>query len=218
MRDTYEHPGAPRPKRLGREFIDPSGPVPRASSSERSPSFRPLGFVWNALAKGYRLGFIASSDHISGHVSYACVIAERLSRESLFEAMRARRTYGATDNIVLDVRFVAAGGAEHLMGEEFASAEPVRVQVRVLGTGPIERVEVDQGWPHRLFSGAGRLGGPVRICGRGLIQRSVVLLRARDAARWGDGLGFAGLGRLQGCSTRDESMNDSDPANTKRHQ
>ena len=142
MRDTYEHPGAPRPKRLGREFIDPSGPVPRASSSERSPSFRPLGFVWNALAKGYRLGFIASSDHISGHVSYACVMAERLSRESLFEAMRARRTYGATDNIVLDVRFVAAGGAEHLMGEEFASADPVRVQVRVLGTGPIERVEV----------------------------------------------------------------------------
>ncbi|PYV10361.1 MAG: hypothetical protein DMG07_21230, partial [Acidobacteria bacterium] len=86
MRDTYEHPGAPRPKRLSSEPPDPSGPVPRASSSERSPRFRPLGFVWNALAKGYRLGFIASSDHISGHISYACVLAERLSRASLFDA------------------------------------------------------------------------------------------------------------------------------------
>jgi hypothetical protein len=79
MRDTYEHPGAPRPKRLWATFLDPSKPVPRASSTEAGPSFRPLGFVSNALAEGFRLGFIASSDHISTHISYACLIRDGIA-------------------------------------------------------------------------------------------------------------------------------------------
>ncbi len=45
--------------------------------------FKPDGFVSRALAKGYRLGFQASSDHISTHVSYACVVAEEFSRKGL---------------------------------------------------------------------------------------------------------------------------------------
>lgn len=141
MRDTYEHVGAPRPKRLWSQWPDPMKPVPRASSIEASPSFRPLGFVWKALEKGYHLGFIASSDHISTHISYACLIAEDLSPAGLLEAVRARRAYAATDNIILDVRHHGSGG-EHLMGEVFLSSVPVRIEATIVGTDDIIQVDL----------------------------------------------------------------------------
>jgi hypothetical protein len=141
MRDSYEDPDAPRPLGRGPAWFDPSAPVPRASSSIGSPSFRRSGFVSHALSKGYRLGFIASSDHVSTHLSYAFLIAETLTPEDLLEAVRARRTYAATDNILLDVRFQGSDG-EHLMGEAFASSWPIRVRVRVIGTAPIRQVDV----------------------------------------------------------------------------
>ena len=131
MRDTYEHPGSPRPKTL----------EPTPTLQEDSSPSRRDGTAWSALEKGLKLGFIASSDHLSTHISYACLIAERLTREGLMEAIRARRAYGATDNIVLDVRFVGSGG-EHLMGEIFASSQPVRIQATILGTGIIKRVDL----------------------------------------------------------------------------
>ncbi len=131
MRDTYEHPGSPRPKTLE--------PTPTLQEN-KSPSWRD-GTAWSALEKGLKLGFIASSDHLSTHISYACLIAERLTRESLMEAIRARRAYGATDNIVLDVRFAGSDG-EHLMGAIFTSSQPVRIQATILGTGTIKRVDL----------------------------------------------------------------------------
>ena len=141
MRDTYEYPGAPRPKQLCLQFFKPNQPVPRASSSEESPSFRRLGFVWKALEKGHKLGFIASSDHISGHISYACLLAEELTPTSLLEAVRARRAYAATDNLILDIRAISSIG-EHLIGEVFHSDSPIRIKVRILGTGTIQQVDV----------------------------------------------------------------------------
>ena len=124
-------PGAPSPKRL----------TPSPASRQESSGLRPLGFASSALAKGYRLGFIASSDHMSTHISYACILAEKLTLESLREGMKARRAYAATDNIVLDVRYVGSDG-EHLMGEEFTSRAPVRVRAKVLGTAAVARVDV----------------------------------------------------------------------------
>jgi hypothetical protein len=99
--------------------------------------YKPLGFVNKALDKGYRLGFQASSDHISTHVSYACIVAEEFSRKGLVEAMRKRHSYAATDNIVLDVRMGNLG----IMGDEVRTSRP-RLDVVVQGTGPINRVEV----------------------------------------------------------------------------
>ncbi len=100
-------------------------------------SFKADGYVSHALEKGYRLGFQASSDHISTHVSYACILAEEFSRKGLVDAMRKRHTYAATDNIVLDVR-IGSGG---IMGDEVRTSQP-RLDVVALGTGPIDRVEV----------------------------------------------------------------------------
>ena len=124
LRDTYEHPGAPQPKTL-----------------KPAPAGWKPGHVWNALRKGYKLGFIASSDHFSTHMSYACLLAESLTRESLMEAIRARRAYAATDNIIMDVRYFGSDG-EHLMGEEFASSTPLRIKATIIGTDTIKRIDL----------------------------------------------------------------------------
>jgi hypothetical protein len=99
--------------------------------------YREDGFVSHALEKGYRLGFQASSDHVSTHVSYACILAEEFSRAGLVDALRRRHCYAATDNIILDIRMAPAA----IMGDEVQTSRP-RLQVVVIGTGPIERVEI----------------------------------------------------------------------------
>jgi hypothetical protein len=97
--------------------------------------------VSNALAKGLKLGFTASSDHISAHISYACILAEELSPEGLFEAIKARRTYAATDNIILSVVFAGSDG-EHLMGEKFSSRDPIRIRATIHGTDVIQQIDI----------------------------------------------------------------------------
>src|SRR4029077_12609057 len=95
--------------------------APLAPSSKRpelwAGGFKPLGFVWNAWSKGYRLGVQASSDHVSTHLSYTMVIAESGSREALIDAMRKRHTYAATRNILLDYR-MNVGGKTYLQGDD----------------------------------------------------------------------------------------------------
>jgi len=121
-RTSYEHVGGPK----------------AAESQKNSPGgFRPAGFVWNAWEKGYRLGVIASSDHVSTHISYAMVYTDDFSREGIIDAIRKRHTYGATDNIILDYRI-----GEHFMGDEFeTSAQPV-LDVKIRGTGRMSKVDV----------------------------------------------------------------------------
>jgi hypothetical protein len=120
-RQSYEYQGAPRSGAAGNS---PGG-------------FQPAGFVWNALAKGCRLGFQSSSDHISTHISYAVVYAEKPTREAILAGFKQRHTYGATDNIVLQVR-----SSTHLMGDEFETRQPARLQIRAAGTRPIARLIV----------------------------------------------------------------------------
>ena len=93
--------------------------------------------MWNAWARGYRLGVQSSSDHVSTHISYAVALAEEASREALVDAFGNRRSYAATDNIVLEVR-----SGDHIMGEEFTATDPIRLEVKAIGTGPIRRAYV----------------------------------------------------------------------------
>jgi hypothetical protein len=57
------------------------------------------------------------------------------SREALLTALRQRHVYAATDNIVADFRC-----GQHLMGDEFSSAEPPRLTVRLEGGSPFAKV------------------------------------------------------------------------------
>ncbi len=127
-RMVYEHEGTTKGMTADRLYTHRSG-------------YRPLGYVWNALAKGYRLGFESSSDHCSTHISYSCILTTGDTRDDLIGAMRKRHTYGATDNIVLDFR-VTAGGKEYLQGDEVPHNSKYVLHVNVIGTNAISRVAV----------------------------------------------------------------------------
>ncbi len=127
-RDSYEYYGAPRGAVA--EKIVVGGYI--TSGEIRRP-----GFVWNALAKGYRLGFIASSDHRSTHMSYAAVYTPSRGYEDIWNSLWARRTYAATDNIIVDFRCQG-----HTMGEEFSTGQPPRIEVGVIGTGAIRQIDI----------------------------------------------------------------------------
>jgi len=127
-RVSAEYEGAPKAASAG----DPSSQI---------GGFRPLGYVWNAWAKGYKLGVQVSSDHLSTHISYACTLASEFTREGLLEAMRLRHSYGATDNIILDYR-LQTGGQEFLQGEVVPAPGPFQLWVRVIGTAPLRQIDV----------------------------------------------------------------------------
>ena len=120
-RQNYEMPGAPRSNKEG----DSIG------------GWRPLGFVSLALQKGYRLGFQASSDHVSTHMSYCNLWVKEPTREGIMEAFHKRRVYGATDNILADVRC-----GDHFMGEEFTLKEPPSISVKLRGSQPLAQVHI----------------------------------------------------------------------------
>jgi hypothetical protein len=120
-RHNYEYSGAPR----------------SPTEETQIGGYRPKGFVWNALEKGYRLGFQSSSDHVSTHISYAVVLTDDISRQGIIDAFKKRHSYGATDNIVLDVR-----SGDHVMGDSFTTAKRPTLDIHVQGTGPIAKVHV----------------------------------------------------------------------------
>jgi hypothetical protein len=97
------------------------------------------GLIWNALGVGYKMGFIASSDHWSTHIAYAnLLVPDRVtSRADILDAFRGRHTYASTDNIVLDF---AAGDV--LQGGEMRAAQSPTFRIRIHATRPILRVEV----------------------------------------------------------------------------
>jgi hypothetical protein len=98
---------------------------------------RANGMASAAIAKGHRIGFIASSDHRSTHISYANVFVAERSRAGVLNGLLARHAFASTDSIILDVR----SGAQ-LMGEDIRSSQAPTLTVKVIGTGPIAKVEV----------------------------------------------------------------------------
>src|SRR5262249_41940541 len=109
-RHNYEHLGAPR----------------SATKDTNIGGYEPSGFVWNAFGKRYRLGFQASSDHVSTHMSYAVVLTADVSRQGIIDAFKRRHSYGATDNIILDVR-----SGKQLMGDIFETKQRPALEVIV---------------------------------------------------------------------------------------
>jgi hypothetical protein len=123
-RTSYEYEGAPKSATPGDRQADNTG-------------YRPQGFLWRAWQRDLRLGIICSSDHGSTHYSYAGVYSEAPTREAVIEGIKQRQTFGATDNLVIDMRV-----GDRFMGSEWTQAEPPTIEVKVIGTAPIERVEL----------------------------------------------------------------------------
>lgn len=94
-------------------------------------------FVQDGLAQGHRFGLIASSDHGNG-ASYVGAFAEELSRESVFAALRERRTIAATTrDIALDFRLNGS-----FMGSEAAPCEQAVVELAASAYRDIARVDL----------------------------------------------------------------------------
>ena len=115
--------------------------APAGEKRKQFGGYRPEGMVSVAWEKGYRLGVQASSDHLGVHTAYSMLIAPDNSRESLVDAIRARRTYGATDNIIVDFRLVE-DGREYLMGEDVSISGSPTFRVHIEGTDKLGEVEI----------------------------------------------------------------------------
>ena len=124
---SYENPSGPRAWKDGEKTVH--------------QGIRRDGYLWMAWAKGYRLGVQASSDHVSTHVSFACVLVDDFSRQGLLDGMRRRHTYAATDAIVLDYRLTTSD-ATALMGDSVTSRTAPRLEIKILGTAPIAQLDI----------------------------------------------------------------------------
>jgi hypothetical protein len=119
-----------------------------------TPIYDPVPGNWvrDALARGYRLGFVGSGDSHDGHPGLAhldapsggvaAILSEERTREGVLAALRARRVY-ATNGPRILLR-VALG--PHPMGTIAPAPEAGSLDaplfVHAVGTGPLARVEL----------------------------------------------------------------------------
>jgi hypothetical protein len=114
-------------------------------------------FEWvyeEAFARGFKVGFVANSD---GHKcrpgasfpgagifgtlgGLTCVLSPTRDRDGFWEALRARRTYATNGS-----RIVVAASANGLPIGSDVVADRLTIPVEVLGTAPVERVELLRG-------------------------------------------------------------------------
>ena len=168
-------------------------------------------FEWimtDAFRLGHRVGLVCNSDGHKGapgacypgasefgaYSGLTCFLAEDLSRDAIFGAMRRRRHYGTTGcrmNLEVSADLGAAGqlwpedpqisgkppvaATRAVMGDIASSADPaVALRVTVNAHAPVERVEIMNGdrvvATHRPF-GAADLGRRVRVFWEGAEYR-----------------------------------------------
>ncbi len=101
------------------------------------------GTIGEGLNRGFKFGFIASSDHHAGYPGsfgdgMVGVYAEELTPESLWEAFLARRTYGVTgDKIITDFHINDA-----FMGEEISESSERKIELSIEGNDFLDYVEI----------------------------------------------------------------------------
>ncbi len=125
---------------LAYEFNRMRNPERRSNTSIHGPHY--AQDYWKA---GYRLGVIASSDEHSGqggrrHGGIAAVLADELTRESIFDSIRARSCYATTgERILMEFRV-----DQTPMGGELSvkKGRAVTVSLRVCGTELLLRVDI----------------------------------------------------------------------------
>jgi hypothetical protein len=168
-------------------------------------------FAKDALARGFRVGFVGATDDHSGrpgnspptaqpdlghHGGLAAVYATANTREALWDAIRSRRCYATTGPRIL--LWTEMEG--HPMGAECVVAHP-RMLVRAVGTAPLEWIDIlrdDQVVYRRDLRPPARAGARrlrvawsgARIRGRGRPTRWEGHLRfdagtIRHAVEWG---------------------------------
>ena len=113
--------------------------------------------VLAALMRGYRLGFVAGSDTHDGRpanpqepwsaatsAGLTAVLAPRLTREAVYEALWQRSCYGTTGARI--ILYTHVGGLPMGKTQNLSQSDPLirerEIRVRAIGTGEIESAEV----------------------------------------------------------------------------
>jgi len=127
------------------------------NNHRRPIHLRSEGHIQEALKKGYWLGFVGGSDCHSLNLNspnvisnspfpplmyrggLTAVLAKDLSRESIFSAIKKRRTWATTGaRILIDFKI-----NEHYMGEKISIFGPkLKISITVIGTNNIKSVEL----------------------------------------------------------------------------
>jgi hypothetical protein len=106
--------------------------------------------MWDALAKGIRIGIIASSDHGQTHQARAGVYVDDFAeiptdlsypagftRGGILEALKARRAFGATTAVTMQVSV-----GDRVLGQEFTVDDLPVLDMYVAAPEPIQTIEV----------------------------------------------------------------------------
>jgi len=118
------------------------------------PIYDPLAgnFVRDVLDRGYRFGFVGSGDSHDGHPGLphlmmesgglAAILTDTLTRDSILEALRARRVY-ATNGRRIVLRTALDG---YVMGSSIPKSAKGSYSgdlfVQVIAEGPLERIDL----------------------------------------------------------------------------
>lgn len=104
----------------------------------------PVSAVWEALDRGYRIGFVGSGDsHWMGtgeDNGITGAYVSQLTRKGVFEAIRAKRVFASTGaRFLIDFRVNGEfmGGAV-----EAQSGDQIRIHVRVDSESPLESIQI----------------------------------------------------------------------------
>ncbi|HXI16734.1 MAG TPA: DUF3604 domain-containing protein [Chloroflexota bacterium] len=126
-------------------------------------------YVSDALARGYRMGFVSGGDHMG--ISMTAVPAPtgaRVTREAIFDAIRSRRCYavtGAKIGLTLDIEVTGdqvGQGARATMGQEVPLREDgttIRASAQVDAPSAVRRTVLVHNGQDLLERGGQREGG-----------------------------------------------------------
>jgi len=111
------------------------------------PSFVKYGnFVWDALVRGYRVGFLGALDYHEPHPACAQltgVWAETLTREAIFHALYQRRTFATTGqrtSLDMTINGFPLGSVIDFNESTIDSTFPLNMNIRIAPAGVVTRV------------------------------------------------------------------------------
>ena len=142
-------------------------------------------FLKESIERNYKMGFIGGSDCYTGRpgddqpghqlrryqkAGLTGIYATDLTLDGILNAMKARRVYATSG-----VRIVAVVSADgHLMGSEYSTDASPTISVKILGAGPLERVELFRGLDliHSEELSPARSSNLVRVTWEGASRRT----------------------------------------------
>lgn len=114
-------------------------------------------FFLDALKRNYKIGVVANSDghngrpgaeypgisHFGNYGGLTCILAKKLTRKDIFQALSNRHTYATTGaRIYLDVICYDYQKEVGMMGDIIKCGNDMRLKVSCAGTSAVDRIEI----------------------------------------------------------------------------